>query len=270
MNRPLAWLIAMLGAPGVAFGQSQVSLHMTYDTYAAGLEVAQVEAGFALGPRAYQMNLAYHTTGMVGFFHRGHQLSTVSGSWHGAQPAPVRFFGAGVWRGQQRVAQIDYDQGLPVVRQLVPPNEAEREAVPDALRADSIDTLSALAQLIRKVEDTGRCETTARTYDGRRAVEIQASTVGEEMLAQSGRSSFAGQALRCDFNGRMLSGFKFGDDRERAGRAMHGSAWLAPAVQGGPLVPVRMTFETRWFGDATMYLTSAAPGFELSATAPAR
>jgi hypothetical protein len=44
---------------------------------------------------------------------------------------------------------------------------------------------------------------------------------------------------------------------------MHGSAWLAPVVAGGPSLPVRMAFETRWFGDAIMYLTSIGPASDL-------
>jgi len=227
--------------------------------------VAQVDAGFGLGLRTYQMNLADHTTGMAGFFVSGHQFNTVSGTWHGAQPAPTRFFGQGVWRGQQRVAQIDYDHGLPIVRQLVPPNGEEREEIPDALRDNAIDTLSALAELIHAVDTSGRCETVARIYDGRRATEIRASTVGREMLEPTSRSTFDGSALRCDFAGRMLAGFKFGDDRVRDSRPMHGSAWLAAVMPGGPAIPVRLTFETRWFGDATMYMTHVGPGSELGA-----
>ena len=46
-----------------------------------------------------------------------------------------------------------------------------------------------------------------RTFDGRRAVEIQARTVGEELLEPTDRSSFGGKALHCDFSGRMVSGF---------------------------------------------------------------
>ena len=84
--------------------------------------------------------------------------------------------------------------------------------------------------------------------------------MGEETLEPSNRSSFAGRTLRCDFSGRMLSGFKFGDDREQDSKPMHGSAWLAPVVAGGPPLPVRLAFETRWFGDAIMYLTGIAPG----------
>jgi len=43
---------------------------------------------------------------------------------------------------------------------------------------------------------------------------------------------------------------------------LHGSAWLAPFLPGTPALPVRISFQTRWFGVATMYLTSAAPAGE--------
>jgi hypothetical protein len=102
-----------------------------------------------------------------------------------------------------------------------------------------------------------------RTYDGRRTVEIEAHTVGDEVLEPTNRSSFSGKTLRCDFSGRMLAGFLFGDDRERDSKPMHGSAWLAPVAAGGTPLPVRMTFQTRWFGDATMYLTGIGPGADL-------
>jgi hypothetical protein len=257
MRRCWAGLIGLL-LPSAAFAQPASvpsAMQLRYETYAAGIPVAQVESGFRFGPWTYQMTLGYHTTGLVGFLFRGHQLDQVDGGWNGRLAAPSLFVGRGEWRGVNRLAEIEYRQGSPVVRALVPPNTDEREPVPEALQAGSIDTLSALAELIHVVADTGRCETAVRTYDGRRAVEIEAHTVGEEVLEATSRSSFAGKALHCDFSGRMLSGFKFGDDRERDGRPMHGSAWLAPVMPGGRPLPVRMTFETRWFGDAVMYLT---------------
>ncbi|WP_158924358.1 DUF3108 domain-containing protein [Acidisphaera sp. S103] len=238
-----------------------LAMHAQYETYAAGIRVAEVEAGLWFGPFSYQMTLGYHTTGLVGFLFRGHQFDRADGAWQGGRAEPSAFVGQGEWRGVGRLAEIDYRQGRPVIRTLVPPNLAEREPVPEALQINTVDTLSALAELIHVVAETGRCETVVRTYDGRRAVEIEAHTVGEELLEANSRSSFAGRALRCDFSGRMLSGFKFGDDRARDGRPMHGSAWLAPVVAGGSPVPVRMAFETRWFGDAVMYLTGVGPGF---------
>jgi hypothetical protein len=255
--------VAFAQAPLLPAPQTLPTLHANYETYAAGLHVAEVDSSFIFGPWDYQMTLGYHTTGMVGLFVHGHQFDTVTGSWRGPHAAPSRFVGQGTWHGQDRLTEIDYRQGKPAIRQLVPPNANEREPVPDSLQANSIDTLSALAELIHAVKDTGRCEATVRTYDGRRAVEIEAHTVGEETLETTSRSSFAGKALRCDFSGRMLAGFKFDDDRARDSKPMHGSAWLAPIVAGGPPLPVRMAFETRWFGDAIMYLTGVGPGSDL-------
>jgi hypothetical protein len=264
-----AFLSLLLPCAASAQAPSQTAVHPTapfharYDTYAAGMHVAEVETGLSLGPWTYQLNLGYHTTGMVGFFFRGHQFDFVDGSWHGVQAEPSRFVGEGSWRGIDRQADIEYQDGKPIIRQLSPPNDAEREPVPEALQAHTIDTLSALAELIRVVDATGRCETAVRTYDGRRAVAIEAHTVGEEVLEPTDRSSFAGRTLRCDFSGRMLAGFLFGDDRERDSKPMHGSAWLAPLAAGGPRLPVRMTFETKWFGEATMYLTGLGPGADV-------
>ena len=178
--------------PGVA---SSPGLHASYETYAAGVQVAEVDSGFSFGPWNYQMTLGYHTTGMVGLFFRGHQFDTASGTWRGGQAAPSRFIGTGEWRGEERLAEIDYLHGKPAIRQLVPPNANEREQVPDSLQANSIDTLSALAALIHVVRDTGRCETAVRTYDGRRAVEIEARTVGEEVLEKT--PGPVSQARRC-------------------------------------------------------------------------
>ncbi|MDR3538591.1 MAG: DUF3108 domain-containing protein [Acetobacteraceae bacterium] len=262
MMRPvLAVLAAAVPLLGISPARAaDGELHASYDTYAAGLDVAEVEAGFGLGPWSYQVRLAYHTTGFVGFFYRGHQFNEVDGSWREDEPVPTEFSGEGEWRGQSRLARIDYRNGHPQIRTLVPPNEAEREVVPDALQANSIDTLSALADLIRHVADTGRCETVVHTYDGRRATEITAVTVGEEVLAPTSRSSFSGPALRCDFTGQMVAGFKFNDDQSADRKPLHGSAWLARVVPGAPPVPVRMTFETRWFGTTTMYLKALSTG----------
>jgi len=120
-----------------------------------------------------------------------------------------------------------------------------------------MDTLSALAQLMRRVERDRTCGTSVHTYDGRRILEVAARTGGMERLEPTGRSTFSGPALRCDFEGRVVAGFLLGDNDPEHRRPLHGSAWLAPLAHEGPVVPVRIAFQTRWFGPATMYLTAA-------------
>jgi len=247
--------LALLPVSGYA--QSPPALYAAYDTYAAGFDVARVEAAFDIDRASYEIRLAYHTTGLVGFFYRGHQLNTVQGRWNADQPAPHEFYGSGAWGGEDRLTIIDYQNGQPLIRRLTPPQEAEREPVPSVLQQNSVDTLSALAMLIRRVAETGRCEAVVHTFDGRRASEISAHTGGMDLLPSTGRSSFAGTALRCDFVGQMLAGFRLDDSDPADRKPLQGAAWFSPMIAGAPPVPVRMRFQTRWFGEATMYLTEA-------------
>jgi hypothetical protein len=232
-------------------------MQLAYDTYAAGIEVMQMQAYFGLGPWTYRIDLDYHTTGLVGMLYRGRQTNRVRGAWRDGLASPFEFAGVGVWRGTERRTLIDYDHGLPQVRELQPPQNTEREPVPPELQLHTMDTLSALAQLMRRVDQDRTCETQVRTYDGRRVLQIAAHTGGNDNLDPTARSSFSGPALRCDFEGRELAGFLFGDDDPEHRRPLRGSAWLAPIVAGGASLPVRIAFQTRWFGWATMYLTGA-------------
>lgn len=261
-SRLIGLLLPVACAAG-AQAQPSPIIQAHYQTFAAGLHVADVDAGFNLNRGGYRMNLAYHTTGVMGFFFRGHQFSSVIGNWLGNRPSPVRFRADGVWRGRQRITDIDYLNRRPILRQMVPSNDEEREPVPDALQVDSIDTMSALIELIHTVSATGACNLSVRTYDGRRATEIDSQTVGQEVLTPLRESRFNGPALRCDFSGRLLAGFLHDDDRQKDSKPLHGSAWLAQVVPGAPVIPVRMSFETRWFGDATMYLTNAETAQDL-------
>jgi hypothetical protein len=249
--------IALIGIilPCAASAEAPTSLSAHYATYVAGLHVADIETSVTSGPRAYEMTATFRTTGLAGWFYSGSQTGIVRGAWQGGNAVPAQYFGEGNWRGTKRIADIEYEHGQPKVRELIPPNEKEREPVPENLQANTIDMMSAMMQLVRAADTTGRCEGTVRTYEGRRLVEIEAHTIGPEILPPSGRSSFAGKTLRCDFSTRLLAGFDLNSNRARDGRPMHGSTWLAPVVPGGAPMVVRVSFETRWVGDAITELT---------------
>ncbi|MBN9562358.1 MAG: DUF3108 domain-containing protein [Alphaproteobacteria bacterium] len=260
MRACLPLLVGGLLFPLAASAQPAPEQRAGYEIYAAGVPVAVLKTGFALGPSDYRIDLSFHTTGLVGWLYGGRQQSNVEGEWRGDRPAPRRFAGEGMWGGRARQTLIDYIAGQPLVRSLLPPNDEEREPVPAALQANSMDALSAIAMLIRRVARTNRCEGQATTFDGRRAMDLVARTVGEEVLPPSTRSVFTGRALRCDFEGRLLAGFLRDADQPELRRPRHGSAWLAQITPGVPPIPVRIEFETRWFGIATMYLTEAGSG----------
>ncbi|GAC1487697.1 MAG: hypothetical protein NVS2B11_13220 [Acetobacteraceae bacterium] len=246
-------LLALLLLP---VGARAEPVQASYSAYAAGLNVFDLDSAFDVAPGGYRVHLVYHTTGTFGLLVSSRMETQVSGRFAGGRAVPGRFVSSGTLRGQTRLTQIDYPGGQPAIRQLVPPNEEEREPVPGPLQVDTIDTVSAMAQLIERVNATGRCDGRAVTFDGRRLSELTARTAGEDLLPATGRSSFTGQALHCEFQGRQLAGFRTDEDRAAQQRVQNGSAWFAAVVPGGPKIPVRIAFHTRWFGDATMFLTA--------------
>lgn len=225
-----------------------------YAAFSNGLNALRVDAEFDIGPRAYRMRLVSRTAGTVGALFRFMSDTTVDGVFRGGDAAPRQFFSAGHARGRPRVTQVDYPDGQPVVRTLTPSNEEEREAVPAADQTGTIDSLSAMAKLVQQVNTTGRCDGRSRTYDGRRLSDITATTGGREVLEATSRSSFAGPALRCDLAGRQLGGFMLDADRAAVQQPLRGSVWFASVKPDGPLIPVRMTSETRFIGTITLYL----------------
>jgi len=260
MRRPTFLALAVLGcATPAAADPAPAAYNLHYEAQSLGLTVMQMDVSVRIFPRTYDVTLSYHSTGLAGFLYPGRQSDRVSGVWEGDRAAPQRYVGSGEWRGHQRRIDIAYRGGQPEILELSPPNTDERERVPASLQGGTEDTLSALAQLLRHVELSDSCNTSARVFDGRRLSEIDATTVGLQSLGRGAGAVFAGTALRCDFVGRMLAGFWLDRPHTTPGRPRRGSAWFAPLQPGGPSVPVRMSFQTDWFGDVTMVLTAATP-----------
>lgn len=232
---------------------------LNYTLHVVGVPVADAALNVDITEAGYRAGLRFHTTGLVNLVDHGSLEETVSGAIREDRPAPQIYASNGYLHGQNRVVDMTWQDGGPVVTEITPPNSTEREDVPPALRAGTVDPVSLIVLLLHLVDQTGRCEGAARAYDGRDLQSFQVRTVGEDELRPSGRSSFSGQALRCEFTSETLAGFRFGSAGAQDRRVHRGTIWLARVIPGGPQLPVRAAVETRWFGDATIYLTSVAP-----------
>ncbi len=248
-------MLSLAAVPAAAEAQATRAL-LDYQAYAAGLHILSVQAMVDIGPRNFEFDTRYQTTGLIGLFRRGHQLATVHGAWRGAAAEPGEFLSEGVWQGEARRTLIGYDHGQPELRALVPANPPDRSPVPAGLQTGSKDVLSAIAELMRQAGRTGACDVSVRIFDGRTLNLVVARSAGSVELASGDRSTFAGRALRCDFDGRVLAGLRR-DESPDGARRLHGSIWLGRIWPGALPVPVRISVQTRWFGEATLYLTAA-------------
>ena len=230
-------------------------VHLSYAAYFTGIEVADLQADVSVAPQSYRMQLSFHLVGVAATLFHAQGSSSVDGRFQGDAARPRELFSSGRSGGKQRVVQIDYPADQPVISQLQPPLEPERDPVPPAEQRNTIDSLSAMAVLFHQVWTAGRCDSDVHTFDGRMVSDIAVRTVGEEALEQTSRSVFNGTALRCDIEGRQLAGFWRDADQAALHKPHRAAVWFARIVPGGPMVPVRIAIETRGFGSATLYLT---------------
>ncbi|MBR0664260.1 DUF3108 domain-containing protein [Roseomonas hellenica] len=251
-KRLLATLLLTLpGRPEAA------PVDLTYTVYAAGLRIMEVTARLDLGDDRYRIEATTRTVGAAALFARSTQVTMVEGGWRGPEPVPRRYRADGTLRGEPRHVHIDFDGRRPLLRRVEPPNEVEREAVPEAMLPGSVDALSALARMMRLAGMEGSCDARASTFDGRRLQAWRSRTEGVERLTV--RSiRFDGTVLRCGFEGRVVAGFRNGDPRGDAARPFGGTAWLGTVSPFLPPVPVRLEFDTRWFGTARAELEGVA------------
>ncbi|MCQ4159305.1 DUF3108 domain-containing protein [Roseomonas sp. GC11] len=264
MWRPASPLVAALGGLLLALAPPRAAraepLRAVYAVQAAGMQVMRVEALFDLGtPGRYRIESRFRFTGLAGWFASGQQASAVEGVWSGDAARPLRYSGDGLWRGTPRQVVLEYPAGQPVARLLVPSPDPDREPVPAGLQQNTIDSLSALAQLTRNLATTGRCEGQAAVFDGRRRADFSARTEGRDRLAPWGQA-WHGEAVRCGFQARQLAGFRL-DDGPEAREPQQGIAWMAAPVPGGPILPVRVEMPGRWLGRLTGYLVEIKPAW---------
>jgi hypothetical protein len=238
---------------------SATAARLDYTLYVLGVPIADAALVLDLQPSSYGVALAYNTTGIVGIFADNRLEEHASGRFEKAGPAPVEYGSKVLLHGQNRLVDMVWRDGTPTVTAIDPPNQSEREDVPEAARAHAIDPLSSIVMLLRLAAVSGRCDGAARTYDGRRLVMFQSRSGQEEDIPFSGHSSFQGRGLRCDFTDTTLAGFRLGAGRAEDMRQHDGTIWLAQVLPGSIRLPVRASIATRYVGDATIYLTGVSP-----------
>jgi hypothetical protein len=255
MRHFLPTLLIALAAPA---GLAAQPVRATYEVHALGGVVMDLEARFEVTEGGYSVETKLRTRGLAAMFVSGEQVSRVRGSFAGGTPTPATYASEGTWNGRPRSITMSWQGGQPRVLDMIPPNEEEREPVPENMTRGTMDVLSALAGLALQVGRAGACDVGAPVFDGRRRSDFAVRTQGRAMLP-AWRGAWQGEALRCEIEGRQVAGFHRDRERAAAVTPQRGTAWLAAPYAGAPAVPVRLDVPTRWFGTATAVLLRAEP-----------
>jgi hypothetical protein len=225
-----------------------------YVGYVLGLHAFDLTLGVALRPDGYRVAASFRLAGMLGAVWPAEGSTVVDGRFSDGRPVPRDMVSQGRYWGKTHKLHVEWKDGLPDIVQMIPPAEQDREPVPVREQANTVDTMSAIAALMQEVAARGRCDMTARTYDGSRLSALSVRTVGQEVLTPSDRSSFHGEALRCELTGRMIGGFLRHEDSPDARRPKTATIWFARVRGEGPPIPVRMAFAQAGSPGAAAYL----------------
>ncbi|HZH47135.1 MAG TPA: DUF3108 domain-containing protein [Roseococcus sp.] len=239
-------LLALLSTPALA-----EPWRAEYALTLAGVRVMEAYLTFDIDSPRYSVETRVRSRGVAAMISRGEQVTRSEGSWRGNEPVPLRHASQGHWRGTARQVTIDYVGGEPRVALLEPAVDMPRTPIPPGNLRGTVDTLTALAGLVRTVNRTGRCEGTARMFDARRLSHFTARTHGQ------------GEAgLHCTVESRQLGGIPTERDPETSGQPQLVEAWFARPQEGAPAVPLRVQLASRWWGriEATLVRLERAPG----------
>ncbi len=243
--------------PPLSQSPQAAPIHLSYVILSHGFRVVTVEVTLTLAPGGYAISAHNQTSGMVDMLFHSDVTSVASGRFDGSRAVPTDYASSGNSRGANRITRIAYVNGMPEVRQLTPV-DPDRDPVPAAATDHSVDSLSAMVELMHTVQTTGGCDGTTRIFDGSRLSTMTARTIGPQPMPPAEVDTpYGDTALRCDLTGLQLAGFLHDEDEAKMRLPQNGIVWLRTVLPDAPPLPVRVSFTHPHVGVLTAMLVGA-------------
>lgn len=233
-----------------------------YEVYVGGIKALSFETGLGLGDTSYSMEMVGRTHGLIDYMLSWRVGAETAGANPSVRPREHKVISQ--FRGKSRDVTVRYrPDGTVDTAILPPPEDDDREPVTAEHRRGTVDPLSAVLSLSRRLADGGDCNGTAPVFDGRRRFDAVARDMGMGEVTSTRYSSFSGPARICDVVIKRIAGYSKRasewNRREDADKPIR--TWWASVVPGAPPVPVRIESEGT-FGNVVVHLvrSSATPG----------
>jgi hypothetical protein len=239
--------LLLIGLFWPAAAIAQTPLRLSYEGTLGGLRMIHADVVLDQTASGYVLRTHVQSVGALVLLARGYTDVVSQGTWRNGTAQPSRVDSEGTWNGRPRRLVVDYQNGLPVIQIMQPPDPKRLRAVTRDSVAGTTDLLGLVVGLMRQVAATGGCARSARVFDGLGVTQFDMRTGSHTPGPQE-------SLLRCDFTTTKVSGPHGRPDPARQG---HGYALFTAAAAGMPPVPARIVFQTRWTGAAVLALTGA-------------
>ena len=249
----------LLLAGGAPRAEAPSALELEYEAYLGGMHAVSFKARVGMGEADYRAQVRLRSDGLLAKlvdFSLDAEAAGLAGS---GGLRPQQFQVASQWRESTgRLVEISYaEDGAPALRVEPPAEEDDREEVPEALRWDTLDPISATLELVRQLARSGRCEGEVAVFDGRRRYNVIIHHLGETILEASDVAPYGGPAVRCGVSFERIAGFWRNARRQDSDEAMV-EVFMAPMTASTPPVPVRIHAKNA-FGALRIHLVAARP-----------
>jgi len=211
-----------------------VTLH--YDVYYLAMPVVAVDVDARRDAAGYRTTVTLRSAGILHVFAPWESHVEADGTIDGAIVRPVSYRADNAYRERRQRIDLAYERDG-AVRGAVAGTLTDdaRDDVPMALRAGTLDPVSASAALAERLATTGSCAGTVAIFDGLRRYDLRYADLGPETMEPSRRDPYRGEARLCRATVEPIAGFLPAGEH-----ATEISAWLAPPAEGARPVAVRM------------------------------
>ena len=247
---------ATTGATGAPAKSPGVTLR--YEVSWSLIPLLEIESRSRVDPSNYEMDVEMETVGVVDFLFSWRANQASRGEVESAKVSPRSFRTTSEFRGRRQDIDLGYGpEGLDRERvegSTVDPSE--RVEVPAEMRQSTMDPLSAVVQVSRRLVAGESCDGIARIFDGVRRYDLTYQDLGEREVGDG--EKFGGRARLCRATMVPLGGFWRPKDRE-PDSLHHIDAYWAPPWPGADPVPVKLALEGSR-GTLEVRLVEALPG----------
>lgn len=250
--RRLSWLFAVLvpallpavlAPPSARAAETGRELTLAYEMWKGGFHGLSFEARLFQSRAAYRIAFSARTEGLIGWLYPYRVETRSAGLVGDAGIRALSYRSESRSRGKERRRMVRY-----LVDGPAGPDDRR-----DPRAAGTQDPASAVFAVIEAFARAGRCEGVVPVFDGKRRYDLVLSHLGQATLRPSRYALYSGPAVLCRVRMTRHSGFK----KKRAGGfPSEIKLWLAPAVEGGPALPVRLEGKSD-LGSLVVHLVAA-------------
>jgi hypothetical protein len=232
-------------------------LSLEFEAYVGGISALTVGVDAGLRPDAYNVAFRFGTRGLVSWVVDWKMNAYSRGAFDHGALVPASAAADSLWGGDKRTTRLDYARDGTVSAALnPPPDDDERNPVPDALKRGTVDISSALLGTLEAIGKTGSCARRIKVYDGRRRYDLVVEDGGKTTLGPETESVYHGPALVCRLWIDPKAGFRKTASRMDWASGDAAKVYVAKVFDGGPPIPVALEYGTT-LGQLRAYLTDA-------------